>query len=125
MSKINNYISMILISIPCFFIVNSYSNIHEYNVIQVAVFSMMKLDGWDSKSFQGETHYSFDTENQKNFLRANSNQSASALYKKIKVNIDETPYLNWRWRVDQALPELNEKEKNGDDYVARVYVTKV
>jgi hypothetical protein len=49
-------------------------------------------------------------------------QSASALYKKIKVNIQETPYLNWRWKIDRALPQLNEKQKTGDDYAARVYV---
>lgn len=90
--------------------------------VHVARFSMMDLEGWENKSFEGETQYSFIKEQLKSYLRAESKQSASALYKKIKVDIQQTPYLNWSWRVDQALPELNEKEKSGDDYAARIYV---
>lgn len=89
---------------------------------QIARFSEMNLDDWKNKSFEGKTKYSIKGEDQKFYLQAESIQSASALYKKIKVNIDETPYLNWSWRIDQALPKLNEKTKNGDDYAARIYV---
>ncbi|MEJ2114553.1 MAG: DUF3047 domain-containing protein [Gammaproteobacteria bacterium] len=91
-------------------------------IVHIARFSMMDLDGWKSKSFEGETQYTISNDEKKYYLKAESMQSASALYKKIKVNIHETPYLNWSWRIDQALPKLNEKEKFGDDYAARIYV---
>lgn len=92
------------------------------NEVVIAQFSTMNLDGWENKSFDGETLYTIKSEKQKSFLQAESSQSASALYNKVKVNINETPYLNWSWRIDQALPKLNEKEKSGDDYAARLYV---
>lgn len=101
---------------------NSFAKLSNAGVIQVARFSVMELDGWKNKSFQGKTVYSLKKENQKSYLQASSMQSASALYKKIKIDIRDTPYLNWSWRIDQALPQLNEKEKSGDDYAARIYV---
>ena len=90
--------------------------------INVALFSEMEMRGWENKSFEGETQYEIKQENQNYFLHAASMQSASALYKKMKINIEDTPYLNWSWRVDQDLPELDEKTKTGDDYAARIYV---
>ncbi len=101
---------------------DSFAKLSNAGVIQVARFSVMELDGWKNKSFQGKTKYSLKEENQKSYLQASSMQSASALYKKIKIDIRDTPYLNWSWRIDQALPQLNEKEKSGDDYAARIYV---
>jgi hypothetical protein len=90
--------------------------------IQIAQFSESDLDGWESKSFEGNTKFIIKNEGQKHYLHAESVQSASALYKKVKVNIYETPFLNWTWRIDKALPMLNEQTKNGDDYAARIYV---
>ncbi len=90
--------------------------------IEVARFSKKDLDGWENKSFEGETRYSLKEEDQYTYLHATSVQTASALYKKVKINIDQTPYLNWRWRVDQALTNLDEQTKMGDDYSARIYV---
>ncbi len=101
---------------------DSFAKFSNAGVIQVARFSVMELEGWKNKSFQGKTMYSLKEENQKSYLQASSMQSASALYKKIKIDIRDTPYLNWSWRIDQALPQLNEKEKSGDDYAARIYV---
>ena len=81
------------------------------------------MDDWENKSFEGETQYSLK-ERRTEFLLTCRKHAIRfcTVYKKIKVNIHETPFLNWSWRVDQALPELNEKDKNGDDYAARIYV---
>lgn len=122
MPKIDKLILTVLAALSSFLIADSFANIQNGGVINVAYFSKMDLDGWKNKSFKGETQYTLIDENQKFYLQANSMQSASALYKKIKVNIHETPYLNWSWRVDQALPPLKEMEKSGDDYAARIYV---
>ncbi len=122
MSKINKLILTFVISTFLLAVAKSFANSFTPSMVRIAHFSKMDLDGWKNKSFQGKTKYSIVNEDQNYFLQAKSTQSASALYKKVKVDIHETPYLNWSWRIDQALPQLNEKEKSGDDYAARVYV---
>ena len=104
------------------FSIDGFTNLLNTHVIEVAQFTSNDLEGWKNKSFKGETKYSLIQENHKFFLQANSMQSASALYKKVKVDIHKTPYLNWSWRVDLPLPPLDEMKKSGDDYAARIYV---
>ncbi len=90
--------------------------------ITVGDFSSMDVSGWDEKSFNGDTSYEIEEQSGLSYLYASADKSASALYKKIKIDLDKTPYLNWSWRVDKQLPELNEQTKAGDDYSARIYV---
>ncbi len=122
MLKTITIILLAAISLWSILIVDSVAKLLDTGIIKVALFSANDLEGWKSKSFHGETKYNFITENDKSYLQAYSMQSASALYKKIKIDIRSTPYLNWSWRVDQPLPPLQEMEKNGDDYAARVYI---
>ncbi|MFK7795090.1 MAG: DUF3047 domain-containing protein [Gammaproteobacteria bacterium] len=90
--------------------------------IIVGNFSSMDVTGWGEKSFNGDTKYQIEDQSGLSYLHASADRSASAWYKKIKIDLDKTPYLNWSWRVDQPLPELNEQTKAGDDYSARIYV---
>lgn len=48
--------------------------------------------------------------------------TASALIVEREVDITKTPFLEWRWRVDTIFQGIDETEKPGDDYPARVYV---
>jgi hypothetical protein len=121
MPHFNSLILSVYIGLITLLAVNVLAN-QDPIIVGIARFSMMELDGWENKSFQGETNYSIQNDEQTPYLQAVSKHSASALYKKIKVDIDNTPYLNWSWRVDHALPQLNEKAKSGDDYAARIYV---
>jgi hypothetical protein len=118
----NKHIFIKLIALCSLLAMDAIADILSESTVQIARFSEMDLSDWENKSFEGETQYSIKGEEQKFYLQAESKQSASALYKKIKVNVNETPYLNWSWRVNQALPKLNEKAKIGDDYAARIYV---
>lgn len=90
----------------------------------ISDFSTSSLKGWESKSFAGETDYSLVTEDGRPTLRAQSNDSASGLGKKVKIDLTKTPYLNWSWKIDGQLSGLDERSKSGDDYVARLYVVK-
>lgn len=81
------------------------------------------LKQWESKSFEGETQYMLERDSDgASFLRAISNASASGLFLKQDIDINEFPYLNWEWRSDKSLAALDEQSKSGDDYVARMYV---
>ena len=91
--------------------------------IEVGRFSMGDLSGWEEQVFKGKTTYRLTREgNAPTALKAESNASASGLVRKLKIDLKQTPCLQWRWKADSALEGLDEKTKGGDDYAARVYV---
>lgn len=90
--------------------------------ILVGDFGHGKRDDWEEKSFKGNTAYKLAMDSVTQVLEARSAASASGLYRKIRIDLHQTPYLNWSWKIDHALEGLNERSKQGDDYPARVYV---
>ncbi|HIJ22083.1 MAG: DUF3047 domain-containing protein [Gammaproteobacteria bacterium] len=88
----------------------------------VGRFEAGELKGWQAESFKGETRYSLIEIDQKMALQAYSDGAASGLVRKIGIDLNKTPYLNWSWRVEQPLEGLDEITKQGDDYAARIYV---
>ena len=90
--------------------------------VSVAQFSQGQLTGWEDKTFKGQTQYQLQQEGNTQVLAATVAGGASGKFKKVNIDLNRTPYLNWRWKVDQAWQGLNEKTKAGDDYPARLYV---
>lgn len=91
--------------------------------LPIAEFSKADLSAWKAEYFTGETDYRLKkAESGITVLCADSRQSASGLVRKISVDLQKTPYLNWSWQVEAAFVEHDEKTKPGDDYPARVYV---
>ena len=80
------------------------------------------LTDWQHKSFAGETRYQWVTLEGQRALQAISDGSASGLFIEKRIDITRTPYLNWRWRIENQLIGLDEKSKAGDDYPARLYI---
>ena len=76
---------------------------------------------WEHKVFEGETSYSILQYKGLRALKAVSDSTASVLFLKKKIDLQKTPFLNWRWLTEQKLPALNERSKGGDDFVARIY----
>lgn len=87
-------------------------------------FSSNNIDGWQQKSFAGNTEYNLFEQNGETVLLADSQHAASAYYCKIKVDLTKTPYLNWSWQKRTTLNPGDENLKQGDDFVARIYVIK-
>lgn len=85
-------------------------------------FSSGSLEHWESKEFKGQTNYQLTKLDDITVLKAQSTHSASGLFKKQRIDLRKTPVLNWRWRTENRLGNLNEQSKSGDDYAARVYV---
>ncbi|WP_260839197.1 DUF3047 domain-containing protein [Methylomonas koyamae] len=92
------------------------------SVFPIGNFSRNDLDGWEHKSFKGETRYRLLAIDGVIALAADSRAAGSGLFKELTVDLTQTPYLNWSWRVTQPLAGLNEQSKLGDDYAARLYV---
>lgn len=87
----------------------------------VGDFSGGTLNGWQPKSFKGETTYRLVSLDDTQVLQAVSVNTASGLFKKQRIDLEQTPYINWRWRIDNRLSRRDEQSKSGDDYAARVY----
>jgi len=90
--------------------------------IVVGHFSAADLFGWEARTFKGETDYRLEQLDGTTVLRAWSKASASGRYRKVDIDLERYPYLNWSWRIDNQLAGLDERSKAGDDYPARVYV---
>ena len=105
-----------------FFFTPAYSTnikVFEFTKDELTNLKVRKVRGADEK-----TKYSVGDNENGNFLRAEANNSASGLGKKITINLVETPFLNITWKVEKDLPGINESSKKGHDYAARVFVVK-
>ncbi|MDY7031921.1 MAG: DUF3047 domain-containing protein [Thermodesulfobacteriota bacterium] len=94
----------------------------ETDRINIGDFSSGRIEGWETKIFNGETHYRIIEIDGLRALYAHSQASASGLVKKIRIDLEKYPFLNWSWRVERRPGTLDELTKAGDDYGARVYV---
>ena len=97
-------------------------NISFAEPLQISDFSESGLEGWEEKEFKNSTFYQLFQIGNKQVLLAKSRNNASALIKKVHIDIEKFPYLNWSWRIENRLDIEDEKNKSGDDYAARIYV---
>jgi len=56
-------------------------------------------------------------------IEASAERSMALLARPVEVDLDRTPVLCWRWRVDAPLVKADMATRAGDDYAARVYVS--
>ena len=78
---------------------------------------------WQTHSFNGETEYTRAERDGEHAVHARCNDSTgSGHVLQKKIDLDETPIMEWRWRVDAVYEGLDPHSKEGDDYPARIYV---
>lgn len=90
--------------------------------VDVGVFAPGALADWESRSFEGETDYRLTGSGNTRVLKATCDGTASAIARRVPVDLSATPVLHWQWRVDAVHDGLDERSKAGDDFAARVYV---
>lgn len=91
------------------------------------VFPPEALIAWRRHSFSGDTEYSLAAVDGVPAVHARCDDSASGLFFDETIDLEATPILEWRWRVDAVFPdaaEFSERDKAGDDFPARVYVVR-
>ncbi len=98
------------------------TNASASEILRIPILNPTSLELWETKSFQDQTRYTMVTIDGYNAIKAQSENAASGLVRKITVDLTKTPYLHWHWRIDNVLQNTDEKTKRGDDYPARVYV---
>jgi Protein of unknown function (DUF3047) len=90
--------------------------------LMIGSFSTGSLDHWEAKKFKDQTKYQLVDVAGVRVLKAESADNASGLFKEQRIDLQKTPVMNWRWRIENRLGTLNEQAKSGDDYAARIYV---
>ncbi len=111
-----------ILAFSLIFISNSTSKeiqVFEFTEKELSQLKVRKVRGADSK-----TQYSIGRNENGKFIRSEANNAASGLGKEIKINLNETPFLNITWKIEKDLPGIIENSKKGHDYAARVFVVK-
>ena len=110
-----------------FIIIINYSTSSFAEKIQVFDFTELELQTLKVKKVRGadgKTKYTLGKNENGNFIRSESENTASGLGKEIKINLSKTPFLNITWKVEKDLSGIIENSKKGHDYAARVFVIK-
>jgi len=95
------------------------SKIFEFTSSELNELQVRKVRGADNK-----TIYSVGSNKNGNFLKATADNAASGLGKEVKINLNETPFVNITWKVEKDLQGIKENTKKGHDFAARVFVIK-
>ena len=117
---------MFKISISLFLFIFSLNNsnaeivkIFEFTDLEISNLEVRKVRGADNK-----TDYSIGSNDNGNYLKAIANNAASGLGKKIKIDLNKTPFINITWKIEKDLLGIKENTKKGHDFAARVFVIK-
>ena len=97
------------------------------NDVKVFNFSEEELSQLDVRKVRGadnNTVYSIGSNKNGTFLKAVADNAASGLGKEIKIDLNETPFINITWKIEMDLPGIIENTKKGHDFAARVFVVK-
>ncbi|MCP1676416.1 hypothetical protein J2T57_003577 [Natronocella acetinitrilica] len=78
---------------------------------------------WDNHSFEGETRYDLvEIDGRPAVHAVCTDSTASGLFFREEIDLEQTPIIEWSWRVDEVFDDLDETVRAGDDYPARLYV---
>lgn len=90
--------------------------------LELSRFPEEGLTGWEHERFENETRYRIVDAGGTRVLEARACDAASGLFRKIDVDLERTPVLEWRWWVDAPIAGPDPTTRAGDDFAARVYV---
>ena len=82
--------------------------------------------GWKPLIFKRvakPTVYSVVNESGTAVVKAVSEGGGSGLFREVRIDLRETPVLQWRWKISNVLPKGNVLTRDGDDFPARLFVS--
>ena len=83
-------------------------------------------DQWEPQIFDNvskQTQYTIINDNHISVVKAVSEESASALIRKIRIDPAQYPIIKWRWKILNIYQTGDVTKRTGDDYPARIYIT--
>lgn len=78
--------------------------------------------GWRVLSFDGQAQNRFLL-HESGKIEIETENSVSVLYKKIDVDLETTPRLQWAWKVDKPIPATDLTKRGQDDRSLALYVS--
>ncbi len=102
-------------------------NISNAENVYVFDFTDKEFKSLDVRKVRGadnKTEYSLGSNENGNYLKAVADNAASGLGKKLTIDLNSTPFINFTWKIEKDLKGINEKSKKGHDFAARVFVIK-
>jgi hypothetical protein len=84
------------------------------------------LSNWEPLYFpkiKEHSTYTITNEKGHHFLKTESCGSASAIVHRKTFDVYKYPHIRWRWEVDNVYDKGDIRDKSGDDYPLRIYVT--
>jgi hypothetical protein len=111
-------ISLVIIGVLSIFAHSGVQHLKEFTFNEDGA-----LTEWEKMILNKEVDYVLAGIGDEGYVQAFSEKACSAIYHRVKYNLDDYPYLKWRWKVLQ-FPDISKAvtEKEKDDYAARVYV---
>ena len=86
------------------------------------VFTPADIIQWETHAFTGETRYQLTEVDGRQAVHAVcTDGSASGLFYEHDIDLEQTPIIEWEWRVDSTFTDVDEQTRAGDDYPARLY----
>ena len=80
---------------------------------------------WEPMTFDKinrHTKYELIKENDITIIKAESKNSASGLIRKILIDPEKYPIIEWKWKITNVYKNADITKKQGDDYPARIYI---
>ena len=108
-------------------IILAVTNVSLTDEVKVFNFTENELSELDIRKVRGadnKTLYYTGTNDNGNYLKSIADNSASGLGKKIKIDLNKTPFINITWKIENDLVGIKENTKKGHDFAARVFVIK-
>jgi len=99
-------------------------NISFANEVKVFAFTEEEFDTLKIKKVKKRTTYTIGSNKNGNYLKAEAEGVGSGLGKKVKIDLNKTPFINITWKVEKNLKGIDEKTKKGHDFALRVFVVK-
>ena len=108
-----------IISVMVSYAFSNEVKIFDFTQTELSELQVRKVRGADNK-----TVYSVGENEKGNFLKAVADNAASGLGKEVKIDLNQTPFINITWKIEKDLVGIKENTKKGHDFAARVFAVK-
>jgi hypothetical protein len=78
--------------------------------------------GWEAVTFDDKAENDYRL-GEDGAILVVSDRSVSLIQQAVSIDVETTPILVWRWRVDEGVPPTDLARKGGDDRSLALYVT--
>lgn len=78
--------------------------------------------GWEIKEFTGVARAQVVNVDGVYALYLKSAGTSYSVHKNLEVDLRQTPYVTWSWRVDKMPPQGDVRHRKSDDQAAQIYI---